>query len=346
MKHTNKKPRRGMNLHHYFSLIVLGEILLVLFVVYGLTHLMRDVLLPDITVSPILWMAAFGLLVGSGCAVFVSRVLLKRIVILSRSMQKVAKGDFSIRLDTRSSVKELRETQSSFNSMVEQLSKIETLQSDFISSVSHEFKTPINAIEGYATLLEDKSLSEEDRALYLDRIRLSTQKLSQLVGNVLLISKMDNTTEHGTTNAFRLDEQICQAIILLEPKWASKNIEIDADLCEIIITAQQGLLGHIWTNLIENAIRFAPRDGCLRIRLWQEDGECIFTVEDDGPGIDESALPYIFNKFYQADSSHKSEGNGLGLAIASKIAAIHNGKISAQNNPDRGAKFTVSLPLS
>ncbi len=346
MKQTSKWPRRGMNLHRYFSLIVLGEILLVLFVAYGLTHLMRDVLLPDIRVSPILWMVAFSLLIGSGCAVFVSRVLLKRIVVLSRSMQKVAKGDFSIRLDTHSIVKELRETQSSFNSMVEQLSKIETLQSDFISNVSHEFKTPINAIEGYATLLEDESLSEEDRALYLNRIALSTQKLSQLIGNVLLISKMDNATQHSDLSTFRLDEQICQAIILLEPKWASKSIEIDADLCEITVTAQQSLLGHIWTNLIDNAVRYAHTDGCIRMRLWEEDGQCIFTVEDDGPGIDESALPYIFNKFYQADSSHKSEGNGLGLAIASKIAAIHKGRISAQNNADRGAKFTVSLPLS
>ena len=339
-----KRKKRGLTLRHYFTLLVMGEIVLTIGLSSALTEILEGAI-ENLDVSPILFLAGFSLLIGAGCAIFVNRVMLTRIIQLSDSMKQVAKGDFSIRLDTRSIVKEITESHNSFNSMVSQLATTETLQSSFISDVSHEFKTPINAIEGYVTLLQDESLSEEQRREYIDKILLSTERLSHLVGNILLLSKVDNHTVALQKNRFSLDEQIRGAIVLLENKWEAKGIELCVDLCEVDILAFEIFLSHIWTNLIGNAIKWSPEGGTVSVTLTQNDGTCTFTVTDEGPGISDEALPYIFNKFYQADTSHKSEGNGLGLALVRRIVTLHGGNITAQNRPEGGASFTLTLPI-
>lgn len=344
MKERNR-PRRGLTLRHYFTLLVMGEIVLTIGLSSALTEILEGAI-GNLDVSPILFLAGFSLLIGAGCAIFVNRVMLTRIIQLSNSMKEVAKGDFSIRLDTRSIVKEISESHNSFNSMVTQLSKTETLQSSFISDVSHEFKTPINAIEGYVTLLQDETLAEEQRQEYIDKILLSTERLSHLVGNILLLSKVDHHTVALQKSRFSLDEQIRNSIVLLENKWEAKGIELCVDLCEVQICAYETFLSHIWTNLIDNAVKYSPVGGTVAITLKKTGDQCVFTVTDDGPGIDEEALPFIFNKFYQGDTSHKSEGNGLGLALVRRIVTLHGGSIVAENRPEGGASFTLTLPLS
>ena len=229
-----------------------------------------------------------------------------------------------------------------FNLMARQLGATETLQSDFISNVSHEFKTPINAIEGYAMLLQGAPAGEADQCV--EKILLNTRRLSDLVGSILLLSKVQNHALPLKRNEYRLDEQIRQSILLLEPDWGKKESEFDVSLDEISICANEALMLHVWNNLIGNAIKFGPERGLIRMRLRRSAGKIVFTIEDSGPGIPVDEQTLIFGKFYQGDTSHKSEGNGLGLALVKRILLIENGEIAVENLPVCGCRFTVTLP--
>jgi len=217
------------------------------------------------------------------------------------------------------------------------------VQTDFVSNVSHEFKTPINAIEGYATLLQDSDLSAEESAEYVEKILYNTKRLSSLVGNILLLSKIDNQGIPDKKTVYRLDEQIRGAIVSLEPKWSERECEFDVELASIEYEGCEPLLYHVFDNLIGNAIKFGPDGGVIKVRLFRTEAEIVFTVEDEGPGIDEEHIKHIFNRFYQTDSSHKAEGNGLGLSLVKRILELTGGRIFVENLPERGAKFTVVM---
>jgi len=257
-------------------------------------------------------------------------------------MKQVAEGDLSLQLKTKSYIREIRETYHSFNLMTRELQATETLQSDFVSNVSHEFKTPINAIEGYATLLQGANGSHQQE--YIDRILSNTHRLSALVGNILLLSKVSNQAIPLTSTTYRLDEQIRQALVLLEPAWTEKETEFDADMEELLWRGPESLMHHVWSNLISNAVKFGPHGGLIRIALKQTDGRYVFSIIDAGPGIPEEEQKHVFNRFYQLDSSHKQEGNGLGLALCQQILRICGGDISVSNLPEGGCCFTVTLP--
>ena len=184
----------------------------------------------------------------------------------------------------------------------------------------------------------------DDQALYVEKILLNTHRLSDLVGNILLLSRIDNQAISAAATTYRLDEQIRQAILLLENKWATKDLDVDVDLEEIFYTGNESMLQHVWVNLIDNAIKFNPVGGLLRIRLLRQEQQLIFNVEDSGPGIPPEAQTHIFDKFYQADSSHTSEGNGLGLALTRQVLDSCGGTVRAENLPDAGCRFTVTLP--
>jgi signal transduction histidine kinase len=227
--------------------------------------------------------------------------------------------------------------------MTRELAATEILKTDFVSNVSHEIKTPITAIEGYAMLLQgSETLSEEDSE-YVDKILTNTQRLSELVGNVLLLSKIDNQAIETKAERFSLDEQIRQSILLLEPKWSEKNIELYVDLEHVIYEGNRGLMIHVWNNLIGNAIKFTPTDSTVKIMLSKGENNLVFEVEDQGSGIADMAINHIFDKFYQADSSHKQEGNGLGLSLAKRIIDIEGGQIKGEHI-EGGCRFTVILP--
>ena len=284
------------------------------------------------------------ILSGAAIAVGLSKIFVSPMMKLGDAMRKVAGGDFSVRLVCTSRIHDVREVYDSFNTMVKELGNTETLQTDFVSNVSHEFKTPINAIEGYASLLQDSQLTDEQKNAYIDKIIFNTRRLSDLVGNILLLSKVNNQTISPKTSTFRLDEQVRQSILALESKWENKEIEFDIDLDEIEYTGFENLLSHVWLNLIDNAVKFSPQNGQIRIRLKQLDSSVTFSIWDNGLPIPEADIDRIFNKFYQGDNSHASEGNGLGLALVRKIVAAEQGTINVSSSEDAGTEFVVALP--
>ena len=287
-----------------------------------------------------------SILSGAAIAVGLSKIFVSPMMKLGDAMRKVAGGDFSVRLDCTSKIRDVREVYGSFNNMVKELGNTETLQTHFVSNVSHEFKTPINAIEGYASLIQDSQLTDEQKNAYIDKIIFNTRRLSDLVGNILLLSKVNNQTISLKASTFRLDEQVRQSILALESKWEKKEIEFDIDLDEIEYTGYENLLSHVWLNLIDNAVKFSPQNGQIRIRLKQLDGSVTFSIWDNGLPIPEADIDRIFNKFYQGDNSHASEGNGLGLALVRKIVAAAHGTINVTSSEDAGTEFVVALPNS
>ena len=180
--------------------------------------------------------------------------------------------------------------------------------------------------------------------MYVEKILLNTRRLNELVGNILLLSRVDHQAINSNRKRYRLDEQIRQAIVLLEPKWDKKELELDVELDTLDYTGNESLLLHVWINLIDNAIKFNPQGGLLRLRLQQHNGCAVFTVDDSGPGIAEEAQSHIFDKFFQADSSRMVEGHGLGLALVKRVLDVCGGTIQVENLPETGCRFTVTLP--
>lgn len=336
-----KKLRLRLSLHPYYVLIALLEIVIAAGVAILLSWLLEDVL--ELRLPPWLWVVVFSLVLSCVLGFLLSHQFFSPIVRLSRAMRQVGSGDFSVRQETSSRIREVRDIYDNFNLMTRELGATEIVQTDFVANVSHEFKTPINAIEGYAMLLQGGHPTEE-QALYVEKILLNTRRLSDLVGNILLLSRIDNQAISTATTTYRLDEQIRQAIVLLENKWSEKDLDLDVDLDILSYTGNESMLQHVWINLIGNAIKYDPYGGLLRIRLFRQNQSFVFTVEDSGPGIPESAQAHIFDKFYQADSSHMSEGNGLGLALARRVLDSCGGTICVENLPEVGCRFTVTLP--
>lgn len=283
------------------------------------------------------------LLVGIVATSQLSRYFFNPIKKMRAALDRVADGDFTVQLKEKSSLKEVREINTGFNLMVQELRATEILQTDFVSNVSHEFKTPISAIEGYSTLLQDGDNLTKEQQEYIQKILLNTQRLSNLTSSILLLSKLENNQIPTRRTTYRLDEQIRQSIVAQESHWDKKNIEIDADLDRISYNGNELMLYHVWSNLISNATKFSPENGMIKLSLKQDEGKIVFYIEDNGPGLSEEAKKHLFDKFYQGDSSHKQEGNGLGLSLVKRILSIENGSIQVENLPDGGCRFTVIL---
>lgn len=325
--------------------IVTLEILLCFVLALGIDYILSIILGGYWNMPDIFELAFIGLIVGVFATYFLSRWLIDPIKKISSAMESISDGDFSVRLNTESTSKEIKEIYSGFNMMAEELESTEIVQSDFISNVSHEFKTPISAIEGYSMLLQDDENLTPQQKEYIEKIIFNTHRLSSLTGSVLLLSKLENQTIVSNRTQFDLAEQIRKSILALEAQWEKKDIYFDIELDECDFIGNETLLHHIWDNLISNAIKFSPQSGDIRIKLDRRYDKIIFTISDQGPGISEDAAKHIFDKFYQADSSHKQKGNGLGLALVKKIVDLENGEISVKNNEDKGCTFTVILKV-
>ena len=336
-----KRIRPKVGVQPYYILLALSEIVIAAGVALLLNWLLEDVL--EFRLAPWLWVVIFSVVLSVVLGWILSNLLFEPIVRLSRAMRRVGDGDFSIQLETSSRIREVRDTYDNFNLMTQALASTEIIQTDFVSNVSHEFKTPINAIEGYTTLLQSGDQSEE-QALYIEKILLNTRRLNELVSNILLLSRVDHQAIDSNCAQYRLDEQVRQAIVLLEPKWSGKDLELDVDLDTVEYVGNESLMLHVWVNLMDNAIKFDPLGGILRIRLLRTEQNITFTVEDSGPGIPEDAQSHIFDKFYQADTSRMGEGNGLGLALVKRVLDLCGGTVSTENLPEGGCRFTVVLP--
>lgn len=328
-----------------FFLICMAEFVVVVLLSELAGWLLRRWLGVTVSIPIFVWAILFSVVVGGAITKFITRSFIDPITQLGKAMKEVSDGNFQVTAQCRSRLKEVNDIYDSFNLMVKELGATETLQTDFISNVSHEFKTPINAIEGYASLLQDHQQSQAEQDVYIEKILFNTHRLSTLTGNILLLSKINNQSIHPQRTVFRLDEQVRQAIVALEQKWTEKGIDFDVELDKISYSGYESLLIHVWSNLIDNAIKFDPHGGMIALRLWQEEGFAVFTIDDNGPGVTPEDQERVFHKFYQSDSSRVMDGNGLGLPLVKKIVEFSGGTVTLENLPAAGCRFTVRLPL-
>lgn len=292
--------------------------------------------------------------VVSGIAVGVvgftyKRFILKPVEKLTDAAQKVAEGDFSVRLAPMRKDGKKDEFEllfEDFNTMVSELNSTEILKKDFISNVSHELKTPLAVIQNFSTMLQSDGLSEAERKEYASKISEATKGLSVLVTDILQLSRLENQKIVVNRKNYNLSEQLCRCIIGFEQVWESKNIEINTDLDVSIETyADESLLDIVWNNLLSNALKFTPERGTVEISSKTENGYAVVSVSDSGCGMTEHDLKHIFDKFYQADTSHATKGNGLGLALVYEIITLLKSEITVDSTPDKGSRFTVKIPL-
>ena len=328
-------------------IIAVGVIVLASILIYfGIAKLL-EWLLPFSTSIPLLiQLNIFSLVIALIATHFLSKMFFDPIKELREGMQKIADGNFDTRLETKSTSDEIQEVFAGFNMMAQELGSTEILQTDFVSNVSHEFKTPINAIEGYTMLLQSTENIDETENEYIEKILFNTRRLSSLVSNILLLSKLENQSIQTHREKYALDEQIREDILALESLWEPKDIEFDVDLDAVRFYGNKNVLHHVWSNLLSNAIKFSPNGGTIKMRLYKENEKIVFLIEDNGPGLSEEAKKHLFDRFYQADTSHKEEGNGLGLALVKNIVSICDGEISAENLDVGGCRFTVTLPIN
>lgn len=340
---VRREQLNRFSLRTRLTVLVTVEMLCSILIAFGLDQLLNKVISLPVEVPLTFELIAVSLFVGILVTSHLSKFFFDPIKKLRKAMDKVADGDFSVRLEEQSSSKEIMEVYTGFNLMAHELGSTEILQTDFVSNVSHEFKTPINAIEGYSTLLQnDDNLTEEQKG-YIEKILFNTTRLSSLVGSILLLSKLENQQIPTSRAPYRLDEQIRQSLLSLEAAWAPKDIEFDVELDRIEYIGNEAMMRHVWDNLISNAVKFSPNSGLVKMTLTKRLRKIIFTIEDSGPGLTEEAQKRIFDKFYQADGSHKQEGNGLGLTLVKRVLSIENGEIQAENRPCGGCCFTVTL---
>ena len=336
-----RKNRFGLRFR--LVLFVTLEIEVCILLAVGMDALLRNVLTIPFEIPLLLELVGISMLVGLLVTSQLSKYFFNPIKKLGDAMEMVADGDFTVELKSKNNSKEIQEIYSGFNLMTHELRSTEILQMDFLSSASHEFKTPISAIEGYASLLSScDDLTEEHREC-VDKIIFNTKRLSSLTSSILLLSKLENQEIPTNQSKFQVDEQIRQSIVALESQWEKKNIELDVDLCEAEYFGNELLMRHVWDNIIGNAIKFTPAGSTVRIQLTKKLGKIKISVEDQGPGIPEDALHRIFDKFYQTDSIHKKEGSGLGLALVEKILKLEKGAVKAENMESGGCRFTVTL---
>lgn len=288
-------------------------------------------------------LAVFTISVGL-TAFYVGRRIMAPMVKLSEASRQVAHRNFNVSVSDSSRLEEVQTTFRNFNAMVRELQRIDTLSNDFIASVSHEFKTPLTAIEGYAMLLQTPGLSQSEHDEYLEKIMTNTHRLSTLVGNILTLSKLETQSLAEQQSVFRLDEQIRQVIVAQEPLWLEKKIEFEVELDAVSLRGCEAILSLIWSNLISNAIKFSPPGGTVTITL-QDQTECaVAHIRDRGCGMSPEVQERIYEKFYQGDPSHKAQGNGLGLALVKRIVELSDGVVEVESAPGAGACFRVILP--
>jgi signal transduction histidine kinase len=268
---------------------------------------------------------------------------------LSAAARNIALGDFSVRIAPRrkDGKKDFVEVMfDDFNTMAQELESIEILKNDFIANVSHEIKTPLSIIQNYAAALQDENLKADDRREYIKTIVTSSQKLSDLVSNILKLNKLENQKIVPVASSYDLGEQLRRCVLAFEDLWDRKNITITADLDDITVCYDASMLEMVWNNLISNAIKFTASGGSITITLKKLAGFAVARVIDSGCGMDGETQKHIFDKFYQGDLSHSQGGNGLGLAMVKKALDISGARISVTSKAGEGSTFTVRLKMA
>lgn len=269
---------------------------------------------------------------------------------MAEAAEKVAEGDFSVYLPTCHTADRLDYLDMmilDFNKMVEELGSIETLKTDFVSNVSHEMKTPISIIKNYAELLQMDNLTETQKLEYAKSIEGAAARLSSLISNILNLNKLEHQTIVPDLEVYDVCRQLCDSIFLFEDAWEEKGIELEADIEDIAeIRGDASLLEMVWNNLLSNAVKFTEPGGSIVVRQTSDQEYVRIAVSDTGCGIAKEQMEHIFDKFYQGDTSHSKEGNGLGLALVKRVLELMDGEIQIDSEIGKGSTFTVTLPAA
>lgn len=279
-----------------------------------------------------------------------NQMVAKPVKRIQEGIERVIKGDFTTRIEYihgEDSGNEFDTIITGLNQMIEELSGVETLRTDFIANVSHELKTPLAVMQNYGTLLQSPELSDEQRIEYGKAIQEQTNRLSSLVTNILKLNKLENQQIYPNVEKYYLGEQLCECMLTFEALWEEKKIEIETDIDdEVLIEADKELLDLVWHNLLSNALKFTDENGKVTMSLHKDNQYVYVQVKDTGCGMSVETGKNIFKKFYQGDTSHATKGNGLGLALVKRVIDICGGEISVSSQLGEGSTFTVKLRQS
>ncbi len=285
-------------------------------------------------------------IIGFFLTFFTSKISLKPVNQIINKLEQLAKGNFKVRIRFSrpfSVNPAFKEVEQSFNTTAQELEHTEMLRSDFINNFSHEFKTPIVSIAGFAKLLRVGNLDNNEKENYLKIIEEESLRLSYMANNVLNLTRVENQTILTNVTRYNLSEQIRSSILVLTDMWTQKELELNIEFDEYMIEANKELLEQTWLNLLNNAIKFSDQGGTITVTISEDNNDIIVSISNQGQTIPEESMDKIFNKFYQADESHAEEGNGIGLAIVKKVVDLHNGQVWAQNK-NSTTTLSVALP--
>ena len=303
-------------------------------------------ILPPIDTSntflPIIVFALVSIVAGTIVATILGVVPLKPVRKVIGGLNRLANGDYQARLELGGNPVE-KDVADSFNKLADELQNTEMLRSDFVNNFSHEFKTPIVSIRGFAKLLQKGNLTDEQKE-YLEIIIEESGRLADMTTQILNLTKVENQNILTDICKFNLSEQIRDSVLLLENKWVTKNIIMHLEFEEYFVEADEEQLKQIWINIVDNAIKFSPENGEIAIDVSQTSNECAISIKNNGPEISAEDRERIFNKYWQGDTSHVSEGTGIGLSIAKRIIELHNGSISVDSSSEETV-FVVRLPI-
>ena len=358
MKHTPEERKQRRALYFFYSFVIFAIIWISILLAAAIVALLiRFGIYPYQEVAALehtgnayslMWLTVLvSLVIGSTAAFLTTKYSMDPVGRLVTHINRLASGDYRTRLsdkDFLAGTPAFQSVTESFNKLAEELQNTEMLRSDFINNFSHEFKTPIVSIAGFTKLLKRGNLTEEQQKEYLDIIEEESLRLSAMATNVLNMTKIENQTILTDTTTFNVSEQIRSAILLLDEKWDKKYIELSADFSEYTITGNEEMLKQVWINLLDNAVKFTPDFGSVRVDLAVSDRHLTVSIANTGSTIPPEKLTKIWNKFYQADESHASAGNGIGLAIVKKVTELHGGKVGVTSENELTA-FCVMLPM-
>lgn len=353
MKKEIRKERVSLTL--LYSAISFCVLLLSVLIAAALSYLLtRFELLAflgvtgDSIASTLLFMVLVSAIVGIVITLLTRKIPLNPFNTLINHMNRLSTGDFKVRLSYGKRIGSLpafAELSDCFNTMAQELENTEMLRSDFINNFSHEFKTPIVSIAGFAKLLRRGNLAEEQKQEYLAIIEEESLRLSAMATNVLNLTKLENQTILTDVSTYNLSEQIRSCVLLLEEHWSKKNLTLDLEFDEYNVSANEEMLKQVWINLLDNAVKFSPPTGEVRIEISETPKSLRVSITNFGSEIPVDKIDKIWNKFYQADESHASHGNGIGLAIVKYIVGLHKGTVSAFSQ-DGVTTFVTELPKS
>ena len=285
--------------------------------------------------------------IGTGATAVLTKWILIPLKEMIDATQRIAKGDFKVHIQESFDEKsDFGILQRSFNHMTQELSGIEMFRNDFINNFSHEFKTPIVSIRGFAHQLQAGGLTPEEEQEFIRIIATESDRLAKMATNILLLSKLENQAIVTDKTEFYLDEQLRTCLLLLEKQWSAKDIELNVDLDEVKYCFNEDMLSHVWVNLFSNAVKFTPMGGTVSCTLRADEHAVTVTVSDTGVGMTEDVKRHIFEKFYQGDASHAGDGNGIGLTIAGRILVLCGGRVDVESTLGEGSTFTVTLPVT